>query len=102
MYVIYGWDEAEFRCVPCLKAKRMAELKKGQWKGFDFEFKPIPKSDPQHPNRLELEQHLTDMGVELKTLPQVFVHYGADLALIGGFDEFKKHVKSIDSAMWEK
>lgn len=101
MYVIYGWDEAEFRCVPCLKAKRMAELKKGEWKGFDFEFKAIPKSDELHPNRLELETHLSDMGVVLKTLPQVFTSFGGELVLIGGFDEFKKHVHRIEKEMWK-
>lgn len=102
MYLIYGWDELDFRCNPCLKAKRLAELKSSEW-GFEYKFVPLAKhnvTDEHQKNRLCLETTLDHMGVELKTLPQIFATFGGDTVLIGGFDEFKKHINHIDEQTW--
>ena len=96
MLIIYGWDENDFRCVPCLKAKRLAQVKE-----FEYEFVPLAKeniTDEHKSNRIELEERLMSIGVELKTLPQIF---DGD-ELIGGWTEFKASVNEWARVQWER
>ena len=84
MIEIFGWDPAEFKCNPCLKAKRICETRK-----LDFEFLALSKSaEPEGKHlqhKTELYRRADQKGFVVETLPQVFqngVH-------IGGFTELK-------------
>ncbi|URQ03481.1 glutaredoxin [Vibrio phage PVA23] len=95
MLEIFGWDESDFRCVPCLKAKRLAETR-----GLIFDFIPLAKekvTDAHKHNREELERRMHELGQELKTLPQVFF----DGVHVGGFDDFKAKIHALEEARWE-
>lgn len=94
MLEIYGWDAEDFRCVPCLKAKRLAESR-----GMQFNFIPLAKhniSEEHKINREDLERRMQENCIELKTLPQVFF----DGKHIGGFDDFKSKIHSNEELEW--
>lgn len=98
--VIYGWDEADFRCVPCLKAKRMSEVK-----GIEYTFKPVVKNiepTPEHvKNRSEVEMLMKHNGKELKSFPQVFAYTDVKtLHHIGGFDDYKQFIHNVIQSSW--
>ncbi|AUR86015.1 glutaredoxin [Vibrio phage 1.081.O._10N.286.52.C2] len=95
MLEIFGWDESDFRCVPCLKAKRLAESR-----GLIFDFIPLAKEKitEQHAqNRSDLETRMIANGKALETLPQVFFNGN----LIGGFDDFKASIHELEKRRWE-
>lgn len=95
MLEIFGWDDEDFRCVPCLKAKRLAESR-----GLPFKFIPLAKknvSETHIDNRKELESRLSLIGIELTTLPQVFL----DGVNVGGFDDFKSAIHTFEKSRWE-
>ncbi len=93
---IFGWDADDFRCVPCLKAKRLAETR-----GFIYDFIPLAKekvTEDHAINREELERRMQENSLELKTLPQVFF----DGKHVGGFDDFKEMIHSLEERRWNK
>lgn len=93
---IFGWDPEDFRCGPCLKAKRLAETR-----GMVYDFIPLAKEkiEENHAlNREELEKRMAEHAIELKTLPQIFF----DGKLIGGFDDFKAKIQSLEEERWNR
>jgi len=93
---IFGWDPDDFRCVPCLKAKRLAETR-----GLIYDFIPLAKENITHEhavNREDLEKRMERHAKTLKTLPQVFF----DGKLIGGFDDFKNEIQSLEEKRWNQ
>lgn len=96
MLEIFGWDPDDFRCVPCLKAKRLAETR-----GLIYDFIPLAKekiTESHALNREDLERRMHENEIELKTLPQIFF----DGKLIGGFDDFKEKIHNLEESRWCK
>lgn len=99
MVTIYGWDEDDFRCVPCLKAKRICEVK-----GIDYVFIPVAKFNPtieHHENMKEIQEKLQSLGKELKSFPQVFASSHGDVTHVGGFTDLKEFIHDVESIRWE-
>ncbi|ASU00530.1 thioredoxin [Aeromonas phage AS-yj] len=87
MITIFGFDPDNYKCVPCIKAKKFADTKK-----LDYVFKPILKtgtSEESRSNKKELGERRKALGLEITgfTMPQIFV---GDV-LIGGFDELRNY-----------
>lgn len=89
MYEIFGFDPDNFKCVPCIKSKKLLEVK-----GLEFVFLPILKtgvSEESSKNKKELGKRRASLNLPLTgfTMPQIF----KDGVYVGGFDELKESLK---------
>ena len=94
MLQIFGWDDNDFRCVPCLKAKRLAESQ-----NVPYDFYPCAKNDIKdhhRDNMVSVTNLLAQVDEEFTSLPQIF-YKGK---LIGGFAQFKEHVHFLEEKQW--
>ena len=81
---IYGFDPKHFKCVPCINAKRLADIKK-----LDYTFIPVSEGEGPVLNKKIIDQLVKRLNRRSEvglTMPQIFI----DDVSIGGFDKFKE------------
>ncbi|QQV89660.1 thioredoxin [Proteus phage SJ_PmiM] len=83
---IYGFDPKHFKCVPCINAKRLADIKK-----LDYKFIPVSEGEGPILNKQIIDQLVKRLNRRSEvglTMPQIFI----DDKSIGGFDKFKEFI----------